>query len=90
MRSKWKKDFSFLQPLLERENAFFVIDKTVYDLYRSQLHFDVPGSRLFILDAVEENKTIETALQLCNFMTEIPAKRNSWMISVGGEIVQDV
>ena len=50
----------------------------------------LPKEQLYILEATEENKRIETALEICEIMTNIPAKRNARLISFGGGIVQDV
>lgn len=79
----------FLTPLLHRPNAYYVIDRKVLHLY-PEFFRDISEDRLYIIDAVEDNKTIETALEICGKMTAIPAKRNAWLVSVGGGIVQDV
>ncbi len=71
------------------DHMFCVIDRKVYELYRE--HFaNIPEERLYLLDAKETNKTIETALAICEAMTVIPAKRNATLISVGGGITQDI
>lgn len=70
--------------------TFVVIDKNLYELYKEEVFFELPQDRIFILDATEENKTIETALEICEIMTNIPAKRNAKLISYGGGIVQDI
>lgn len=70
-------------------NAFYVIDKKVYELYQG-LFCNMPEERLYILEAAEENKVIETALDVCGRIAELPTKRNTTLISVGGGIVQDV
>lgn len=84
------RDFSFVESLLQRDNAMFVIDKTVYDLYHDRLFAHIPENRLMLLEALEPNKSIDTALKICEVMTEIPAKRNAWLVSFGGGITQDV
>ncbi len=72
------------------ENDFVVIDRNVYRLYGKELFAGIPESQMLVLEAVEENKTIETALGICEIMTRIPAKRNARLISFGGGIVQDI
>lgn len=84
------KDFSFLRPYVEEKNRLFVIDKKVYELYKEQLFQELEEKDMFLIDAVEENKRIETALNICEVMTAIPAKRNAHLISIGGGIVQDI
>lgn len=83
-------DFSFFSELKTRKNSLWVIDRVVYDLYKGKLFDDVDESRLFLMDAVEENKTMDTVLMICEKFTALSAKRNALLISVGGGIVQDV
>ncbi len=72
------------------ENTFVVIDKVLYELYKNELFLKIPEKQLYILEAVEDNKRVETALEICEIMTNIPAKRNVKLVSFGGGIVQDV
>ena len=82
-------DLGFLERLTATENTEFVIDKNVYGLYRA--HFEnIPSDRLIIIEAAEETKVIDTALDICEKMTEIPAKRNARIVSIGGGIIQDI
>lgn len=82
-------DLDFLNKLKQIDNAEFVIDSNVYDLYMDDFQ-GIPENRLFLLDATEQNKVIETALDICEKITEIPAKRNTTLISIGGGIIQDI
>lgn len=82
-------DFSFFEIIFETDNTFFVIDKNVYELYEN-LFSNLPMENILILEATEQNKTIETALSICEKMTAMAAKRNSRLISVGGGIIQDI
>lgn len=82
-------DFGFLSDLSRIENAEFVIDEKVYGLYKDYF-CTIPDNRLYLVEATEENKVIDTALEICEKMTEIPAKRNAHLVSIGGGIVQDI
>lgn len=82
-------DLEFLSGLQETPNAEFVIDQNVYNLYRKEFA-GIPEERLYLVEAVEDRKVIDSALAICEKMTEIPAKRNAHLISVGGGIVQDI
>lgn len=84
-----EQDTHFFDMLAETPNAEFVIDQKVYDLY-TELFTKIPQERLFLIEAIEQNKVVETALDICEKITEIPAKRNATLISVGGGIVQDI
>ncbi len=82
--------FSFFDPLLQTDNTLFVVDKKLYDLYEKELFGRIPEDKLYLIEALEENKTIETALGVCEKMTEIPGKRNARLVSFGGGIIQDI
>ena len=79
----------FLTGLSKVSNAQFVIDEKVYHLYK-ELFADIPEDRLILVEALEKNKVIDTALDICEKITEIPAKRNATLISIGGGIIQDI
>lgn len=85
-----EKDLSFFDNLKKEKNLFFAIDRIVYKAYFDQLFSDIPTDLIYLMDALESNKTIETALSLCDIMTNIPAKRNAHLVSIGGGIVQDI
>lgn len=84
-----KDSLDFLYDLVETQNSEFVIDQNVYSLYK-EYFTKIPEARLYVLEATEENKIVETALDICEKMTEIPAKRNAHLISIGGGIIQDI
>lgn len=83
-------DFDFFAKLKDRKNSLFVVDRNVYLLYKDILFSDMDESDIYILDAVEENKNMESVLKICEVFTTLSAKRNALLISVGGGIVQDI
>lgn len=84
-----EENLNFLEELIQVNNVKFVIDKNVYELYGSKLK-KINEEDCILIEATEENKIIETALKICEKLTEIPAKRNSTLISIGGGIIQDI
>jgi 3-dehydroquinate synthase len=78
-----------ISALTDKPETFFVIDKKVYELYRKEFSF-VPINRLFLIDAAETKKNIDTVLDVCERMTSMPAKRNTHLVSIGGGIIQDI
>lgn len=84
-----EQNMEFITLLKNVENAEYVIDKNVYELYKKYFN-DISRERLIIIEAIEQNKIIDTALEICEKITEIPAKRNATLISIGGGIVQDI
>lgn len=83
-------DFNTVKDLVIDENTFIVLDKKLYGLYKNQLFNNIPEEKMYLIEATEENKVIETALNLCEVMTKISAKKNLKFISLGGGIIQDV
>lgn len=86
---EFEENLKFLTTLTEIENAEYVIDKNVYEIYYEYFE-NIKKERVCVIEAREENKTIETALSICEKITEIPAKRNATLVSVGGGIIQDI
>lgn len=86
----FEENGDFLNFLSKEGNSFWVIDRIVYNLYKDSLLCCIKESQLFLVDALEENKVMDTVLKICERMTEIPAKRNVQLISVGGGIIQDI
>lgn len=84
-----ESNFDFIDELANKENALYVIDKNVYEMY-SELCSAFDQNRTIVIEATEQNKVIETALSICEKLTEIPAKRNAYLISIGGGIIQDI
>ena len=82
-----KKDFLFISKLKKIDNSFFIVDKNIYDIYNS--YFD-DIKNLYIINAIENNKNINTALKICEQITKLNSKRNTVLISFGGGIVQDI
>lgn len=72
------------------DDTFVVIDKKVYELYETEIFSGIAESQRYLVDAAEENKTMDTVLEICGIMTKIPAKRNARLVSFGGGIVQDL
>lgn len=85
-----KDDFEFINELKEMKNSLFAIDRNVYKIYKDKLFSDINEERIYLIDALEEKKNIETALEICERFTQMSAKRNALLISIGGGIVQDV
>lgn len=85
----FKQDFKFLDELIAKEKKVFIIDKNVYMLYKP-LFNKITEEELFLLDAVEEKKTLRSVEKIYAFLATKDAKRNITLISIGGGITQDV
>ncbi len=67
---------------------FFLIDRTVYDLYFSKSFSN--KSNFFIINAVEENKNINTVLKVIEWLEKNNFTKSETLIVVGGGITQDI
>ena len=83
------KLFDFVEEL-KFEHRFVVIDKIVYEKYGNVLEGLYDEENLFVLDSKEENKTLQTAMEIIDIMMKMESKRNTKLIAIGGGIVQDV
>lgn len=86
---QFHRDFAFMKELLQQQNCFVVIDEEVYYKYHGKL-FNELNDAFMLLSAREENKVIDTALEICERMSSLQLKRNATLVSIGGGIVQDV
>lgn len=84
-----EEDFAFVNDLVHVDNSFYVVSKTVYTLYHP-LFSEIEADCLYVMSSTEENKTINTALSICEKITNLPAKRNAKLVSFGGGVIQDI
>lgn len=80
--------FHEVNELFRKDSCFAVVDRNVLDLYKDKLNMD--DRNYMAIEAVEENKVIDRALEICERLMELPSKRNTTLISVGGGIIQDI
>lgn len=85
----FKDNLDFLKELINLEKRVFVIDSNVYDFYKKQFQ-DIKKEELFLLKAVEENKTLKSVEKIYRFLAKFDAKKNITLISIGGGITQDI
>lgn len=83
------KNLSDFVSYAEDKTVFFVLDKNIYNLYKYDFS-SIPENRVYLLDAIEQKKNIDTVIEICELMTTMPSKRNTHLVSVGGGITQDI
>lgn len=86
----FEDNWNFIDRISQIGEALWVVDAKVYQLYRDILNPLVPEEKILLMEATEENKVMDTVLKICDRMTNLDAKRNSCIISVGGGIIQDI
>jgi len=85
----FKEDLNFIQDLISLDKRVFVIDKNVYNLYKKEFQY-IKRSELFLLDAIEEKKTLKSVEKIYKFLATFDAKKNITLVSIGGGITQDI
>ncbi|MFT4662446.1 MAG: 3-dehydroquinate synthase [Patiriisocius sp.] len=71
------------------KDACLVIDKNVYEGYFKN-NIVVSSSRVFLVNACEEVKSIDTVLEICKFFAENNINRASNIFVIGGGSLQDL
>lgn len=74
-----------LRVLLEDEKEVFV----VYDRNVGWVSASVPGERMPV-DTSEQAKSVDTVLEICNWLMEQNASRQALLVAVGGGITTDL
>jgi 3-dehydroquinate synthase len=71
------------------EHGCLIIDRSVYDIFfKSKIYFDL--DRIYFVDATENNKNIETVLDICSFYAKHNINKGSDIYVIGGGILQDL
>lgn len=83
------ENFDFIDDLKRIEKKVFILDKNIYSLY-ANLFDGLKEEDVFLFDAVEEQKTLNSVEKIYKFLATKDAKRNITLISFGGGITQDV
>ncbi len=79
-----KRDFSLAFEEEYKDGDIILVDKNVSLLY----NIKVPD--LYVVDAVEENKNIETVLGFVKFLNEKKFNKKNKILVIGGGITQDI
>ena len=86
----FESNFSFLKQLLETKEAVFIIDKNIFNLYQSHFNSIADSENVLVLDAIEENKTLEASEVIFDKVISLKPTKKTKIISFGGGITQDV
>ena len=70
-------------------NDFIVIDRNVYNLDKFCLE-NIDSKYIFIFDAIENNKNMESVLQIVDLLFEVKFNKKNKLLVIGGGITQDV
>lgn len=79
-------DFSWLEKLVQKENAVIVTDENVYNAHRKKFS----GWNTIVLKPGEEYKVQQTVDVVIDQLIELGADRNTVLIGVGGGVITDI
>jgi 3-dehydroquinate synthase len=80
-------DVNIINELFENTKAI-VIDRKVLDLYKNK--YNLTEKKLIIIDVLENKKTPEESLKICEEIMLKGVKRKDSIVAIGGGITQDL
>ena len=75
--------------LLEGE-PHYIIDSNIARLYSKQLHSILAHPNVILVDATEQNKSLDSASQIIISLVAQKTRRNHHLVAIGGGIIQDL
>ena len=73
-----------------QENAHFLVDANVARLYSDQLSEILSHPNTQVIEATEENKSIERVIHVIERLVENKVRRGQVLVAIGGGIIQDI
>jgi 3-dehydroquinate synthase len=78
--------FSYLDELVDRENAILITDENVFELHQQKFE----DWKIIVIKAGEEHKQQATVDFIINRLIELEADRKTFIVGVGGGVVTDI
>ena len=72
------------------QHAFFIIDSIVWRIYNEMLTGVIPEGRIFIVEANENNKSLDKCQEIIETLVDMQVRRNEKLVAMGGGIIQDL
>ncbi|OGV20440.1 MAG: hypothetical protein A2X47_08040 [Lentisphaerae bacterium GWF2_38_69] len=89
-QAEFYDDFSFFESIKQIKNKAIIADANIIRLYSDLINKYLPGESIYSFEAIEENKTINKACEIYEWIISANAKKNMTLVSLGGGITQDV
>jgi 3-dehydroquinate synthase len=83
-------DFTLPLKGLVDQHAFFIIDAFVWEIYKEKLRGVISDGRLLIVEASENNKSLDKCREIIETLVDRQVRRNERLVAMGGGIIQDV
>jgi 3-dehydroquinate synthase len=71
-------------------NALYIIDQNVAKIYKSRLGNVLNSKRTLIIEATEENKSLDKFPAFVDSLVNLEIRRGQPLVAVGGGIIQDI
>ncbi len=79
-----------LSLVASKSNVVFIVDRKISELFSNELNQAGAGERCILLDAKEENKTIDYAQEIIRELINKNVRKNDVLVAIGGGITQDI
>jgi 3-dehydroquinate synthase len=76
--------------ITEREQAFYLIDRKVGQLYERQFAEEIPAAQSYFIDASERAKSYDQLEPIFCWLLEKKIRRSSNLVVIGGGVLQDI
>jgi len=80
---------SIISSFKDRE-PHFILDAKVAKLYSNELNFVLEHPNTILVEAIEENKSIESIIPLFKRLVDDKVRRTHVLVGIGGGIIQDI
>mgnify|MGYP002343978352 CR=1 FL=1 len=93
---KGKYSVNFIQSGMDRlnaeliEDAVYIVDKNIALLYKERLSRVLDSKRLIIIEAREDNKSLDKFPGYVNELVNLKIRRGQPLVAIGGGIIQDI
>ena len=81
---------NLLTELDQDENNVYIIDAKVFELFSATLSPIIDHSRIFKLEANEQNKNLDTLQKIFKFLQVNNVNRSSLITGIGGGVTTDI
>lgn len=83
---------SFVAPLKKHvdQGCSVIVDAAIREAYAGQIDSVVPKDHLLVIEAVEDNKTLEKSQEIIETLVDRNFRKNGSLVAIGGGIIQDL
>jgi len=74
--------------ILSQDEYYLVVDQNVVPILKQ--YNDLNNGRVFLIDALEENKSLSKVAEICAWLASENATKKAVLVGIGGGIVQDL